>query len=191
MQKVSSYHPGLIILHWILAAMIIASLTMGTVVLAHIPNTEPAKPAVLRHHMQIGLIIFLLMSLRLMIRLFTALPKAADTGRRFFDALSQLSHRGFYLLVFAQIATGLVIAAQAHLPQMLFMGEPGHLPETFWIYPARGAHYVISKLLMGLIALHLAGVLYHALIRKENILRRMWFRKRVAPVGDTGVTSSS
>jgi cytochrome b561 len=191
MQKVSSYHPGLVILHWILALMIIASLTMGTVVLAHIPNTEPTKYAVLRHHMQIGLIIFLLMSLRFTIRRFTALPQPVATGRLFLDVLARLSHRGFYLLVFAQIATGLVIAAQADLPRILFMGEPGHLPATFWIYPARGLHYVISKLLMGLIALHLAGVAYHTFVRKDHILQRMWFRKRIAPIRDRELTSSS
>lgn len=177
MLKVSRYHPGLVILHWILAAMITASLTMGTLVLARIPNSEPIKYAVLRHHMEIGVIILVLMSLRFTVRQLTTLPEAAATGSPFFDALARLSHRGFYVLVFAQIATGLTIAAQAHLPQILFMGESGHLPPTFSAYPAHGLHYLISRLLMGLIAVHLGGVLYHMFVRKEQTLQRMWFGK--------------
>jgi cytochrome b561 len=111
--------------------MIVASLALGTAVLAPVPNTDPIEYGLLLHQMEVGLAILSLMFLRFVIRLSTTLPEAAPTGRRFFDALAWLSHRIFYIFVFAQIASGLALAAQAHLPQILLAGKPGHLPPTF------------------------------------------------------------
>ena len=39
-------------------------------------------------------------------------------------------------------------------------------------------HYALSRLLMGLIALHVVGALYHTLILKDGLLRRMAFGRR-------------
>lgn len=179
------YHPTLVTLHWILAAMIIAALIMGTAVLAPLPNTAPEKYLVLRHHIQVGLAILVLMSLRFVVRQLTEPLDAAVSGRTSTDALALATHRSFYVLVFAEIATGLTMAAQAHLPQILFMGEHRQFPATFWVYAARGWHYVISRLLMALIGLHVAGVFYRTFVGKDHILRRMWFGQRIVPVSDT------
>jgi hypothetical protein len=47
-------------------------------------------------------------------------------------------------------------------------------------------HYAFSRLLMGLIALHIAGALYHVVIRRDRLLRRMWFgRRSEAPAAGT------
>jgi cytochrome b561 len=40
-------------------------------------------------------------------------------------------------------------------------------------------HYLVSRLLMALIAQHIAGALYHTLILKDGLLRRMAFCRRV------------
>ena len=37
---------------------------------------------------------------------------------------------------------------------------------------------MIAKLLMALIALHLAAALYHQFVLKDGLLARMWFGKR-------------
>jgi cytochrome b561 len=34
---------------------------------------------------------------------------------------------------------------------------------------------------MALIALHVTGALYHVLVRRDGLLRRMWFGRRIAP----------
>jgi cytochrome b561 len=128
------------------------------------------------------------MSLRFVIKHLTAIPAPAPTGSKLLDRLARMSHRGFYLLVLSQVVTGLVMAFQAHLPQILLLGQPGHLPATFWIFPTRGLHFVVSRILMSLIALHIAGVLYHTFIRRDHLLRRMWFgKRRLVPGDETGL----
>ena len=65
----------------------------------------------------------------------------------------------------------------------MFAGD-GVLPADFWVFPARTVHYLFSRLLMGLIALHVAGALYHTLILRDGLLRRMLFgRRNPAPAG--------
>jgi cytochrome b561 len=54
----------------------------------------------------------------------------------------------------------------------------GTLPADFWIYPIRSIHYLFSRMLMVLIALHVAGALYHTLLLRDGLLRRMFFGRR-------------
>jgi cytochrome b561 len=175
--QVSRYHPLLVALHWFLAVFIIAALALGALVLAPRPNSSPMKIEGLRAHIIGGALILILMGLRFVVRQLSALPAPAPTGSRLLDGLSFVSHRAFYLLVLAQVASGLTMAVQANLFAVVFLHH-GSLPHDFWIYEARTMHYVFSRTLMLLIALHIAGVLYHTFIRRDHLLRRMWFGRR-------------
>ena len=64
MTLVTRYHPALVVLHWAMALLIIAALTLGAVVMVKIPNASPMKIEALRSHMIGGGLIFILMSLR-------------------------------------------------------------------------------------------------------------------------------
>jgi len=66
---VSRYHPALVVLHWAMALLIIAALTLGAVVMVKIPNTDPMKLEALRSHMFGGATILVLMLIRLTIRI--------------------------------------------------------------------------------------------------------------------------
>jgi cytochrome b561 len=173
MQAVARYHPLLVVLHWFLAALTVFALTLGALVVVHIPNNDPMKIEALRHHMTGGLLILVLMLVRLVLRARTAHPPAAATGHPLLDRIAWLSHRLLYVLVLAQAGSGLVMALQANLPEVVFL-QHGALPPDFWVLPVRSAHYAVSRLLMALIALHVSGALYHTLIRRDGLLRRMW-----------------
>ena len=64
MPPVSRYHPLLVALHWVLAFLIIAALTLGFFGLAATPNSDPQKIAILRVHMAGGMLILALMGIR-------------------------------------------------------------------------------------------------------------------------------
>jgi cytochrome b561 len=180
MVRVSRYHPLLVVLHWFLAVLITAALALGALVMVNIPNTDPMKIEALRSHMTGGLLILVLMLVRLLIRTRTAHPEAATTGDRNLDRLAWLSHRLFYVLVLGLAGAGLFMAVQTGLLSILFTGH-GTVPQDFWVYPVRTVHYVFSRLLMALIALHVAGALYHTFIVKDGLLRRMFFGRRTLP----------
>lgn len=178
MAQVSRYHPVLAALHWLLAVLTIAALALGALVMAHIPNSEPMKLEALRSHMAGGVLILLLMLVRLFVRARTKHPVAAPTGNRALDRLAWASHRLLYVAVLGMAGSGLFMALQTGLPAIVLAGD-GILPADFWVFPIRTVHYLFSRLLIALIALHVAGALYHTLILKDGLLRRMLFGRRV------------
>lgn len=182
MTLVSRYHPLLVALHWILAVLIIAALLLGAVVMAKLPNSDPMKVEALFSHMIGGSLILVLMLVRLVVRLRTEHPAPPSTGVRILDRLAWVSHRMLYGAVLGMAITGLVMALQTGLPGILFRGDP--LPADFWVYPIRSVHYLISRVLMTVIAIHIVGALYHTLFLRDGLLRRMFFGRRIAAATD-------
>jgi cytochrome b561 len=187
-QSVSRYHPVLVGLHWLAATLIIAALALGALVMAKIPNSDLMKYEALRSHMAGGLTILALMLTRLFVRRVTAHPAAAPTGHPALDRLAWVSHRLFYGAVIMMAASGATMALQAGLFDIVYGGH-GSLPPDLWVYPLRSVHYAISRVLMALIALHLAGVAYHTLIRRDGLLRRMAFGRRTRQAATTALTT--
>ena len=177
MSKVSRYHPALVVLHWTLALLIIAALTLGALVMVKIPNTDPMKFEALRSHMGGGMAILVLMLARLVIRSRSEHPQPATAGHPLLDKLAWASHRLFYATVFAMAGSGIIMALQTGLFETVFFGH-GNLPADLWVFPIRSVHYAISRILMTLIAIHVVAALYHAFVLRDGLLSRMFFGRR-------------
>ena len=175
----SRYHPLLVVLHWGLAIFILAALGLGSFKMAPLPNTDPMKSEALRAHMTGGLIILGLMVLRLITRRATLHPPAASAGTPVLDRLARLSHGSLYLVVITMALSGLAMALQTGILRLIVGAHPG-IPPDFWLFPVRSVHYLISRLLVGLITLHLAGAVFHTFIRRDGLLRRMALGRRFA-----------
>jgi cytochrome b561 len=175
----SRYHPLLVTLHWLLAVLIVAMLGVGFLALAGMSNSAPEKIAILLIHMSIGMLIFALMLVRLLLRVWTARPADATTGSGSLDRIARLTHYGFYVLVFAMVATGLATAISAGLNRSVFQGSGKPLPASFATYPTFTAHFYLACLLVGFFLLHVVGALYHQFFLKDGLFRRMWFGSMV------------
>lgn len=132
-------------------------------------------------HMIVGLVILVLLIIRLIVRWTTKHPDWASAGNKFFDVVGNLTHFGLYLLTFAMVITGIILADQrGELARTLGIGT--FSPDNF----RRGGfslgffHGGIWTLLLLLILLHIGAALYHQFIIKDNLLGRMWFGKRDA-----------
>ena len=141
------------------------------------PNTSPDKIPALRTHLIVGGLILVLTLLRLLARLMTAHPRPVSSGMAWADRYAPMLHWAFYLVVLPMTASGAGIAVCAHLREVVF-GGVGHLPPDFGGMPARTAHGVMSKLLAGLIVLHVAAALHHQWVLRDGLLARMWFGRR-------------
>jgi cytochrome b561 len=180
MKPVSRYHPLLVTLHWLLAFLIIAALALGFFVLAATPNSDPNKIDALRGHMIAGMLLLALMAVRLAVRLMTSHPPRATTGYPLLDRIAPITHYGFYLLILLMAGTGYATALMAGLPDIVFGRSGAPLPQDFLIYPTRVAHGYLALLLVAFVALHVLAALYHQLVRKDGLLRRMAYGRRVA-----------
>jgi cytochrome b561 len=177
-RRANKYHPVLVLLHWTLAWFILASLAFGFFVLRVVPNTDPRKLDMLEWHMGLGMAILLAMLLRLVVRWRTARPPAAGLGTPASARAAARAHLAFYVLVAGMAATGFATALIAHLNDIVFARNGAPLPTTFDAYPTLRAHGWIAALLAILIALHVLGALWHALVRRDGVMRRMGFGGR-------------
>ena len=190
MSLVSRYHPALVVLHWLLALLIIAALALGALVMVNIPNAHPMKIEALRSHMAGGIVILVLMLARLLIRARSAHPAPASAGHPLLDWLGWASHRMFYGTVTVMAGSGIVMALQTGLFDTVFFGH-GKVPDDFWAFPVRRVHYVLSRVLMTLIAIHIAAAMYHAFLLRDGLLGRMFFgRRRIADSTSNATTPS-
>ena len=172
------YHPVLVVLHWLLAAMILLGLFMGGIFLAELPNDDPFKVTGLRGHMAAGLAILALMLIRLAVRLCSAKPPPADAGNPLLNAVAIIVHWALYVTVIAMAASGVALALAADLPTIVFGGSGEPLPADFFAFPPRIAHGILANVLTVLILAHVAGFFYHQFIRRDGLFRRMWFGSR-------------
>ena len=178
-RRLPKYHPLLVLIHWFVAFALANLLLRGALIMRYIPNNDPEKIDGLRAHMYAGALVLVLMLIRLVVRRRSQHPPRAPARNLHLDRLAQISHRLLYALVIAQALSGLYMAVQTGLPDVLILGR-GTLPEDFWVFPIRSIHYVLSRLLMATIALHITGALYHTFILKDGLLRRMSFGRRIA-----------
>jgi len=182
MPSVTRHHPLLVALHWFLAFGITVSLVRSFFGLAHMSNADPAKLVALRLHMTAGMVISAVMLVRLIVRLKTSKPAAITTGFAALDPLAAITHYSFYGLVFAMAVTGLATAFLAGLFPIVYGHSGAALPRSFLVYPTRVAHGIVGWTLVALIGLHIIAVLFHQFIKKDGLLRRMWFGRRISQV---------
>ncbi len=169
------YSPVLVALHWIMALLIVLALVAGSVLLAGMAN-GPEKVEGLAGHMMVGMIIGGLLVVRLVTRLRTTHPKQASTGNALLDRVGRWTHWAFYILIAGMVLSGLGMAFGVGLFDIVFGGAAERLPDD--LGPARVVHGIVSKLLIGLVLLHIAAALYHQVVLKDNLMRRMWFGRR-------------
>lgn len=159
-------------LHWSIAGLILATFALGLTV-DDFPR--PWKYAVKETHKAIGLAILLLVGLRIVWRLthpVTPAPDLTPATRR----MASLGHLGLYLLMLAVPAVG--VAYSILRGQGLDLGivsVPALMEAAARTVsrPVKEVHEIAAYALVGLAALHALAALWHHLVLKDSVLRRM------------------
>jgi cytochrome b561 len=168
-------HPPLIrLLHWLIASLIIAALTMSVLVMPDIPVDSPEMLASLRRHMSTGLLVFVLTLLRFIVRRKANGPPALGSGMPWADWLALAVHRLFDVLILMMIASGIGMATLGGLFPVVF-GGVGLLPADLSALPLHTIHRYTAIVLFVFLILHIGGALFHQFILRDKILSRMGF----------------
>ncbi len=173
MSKPTRYHPLLVTIHWISTLLIVFMLLFGTFILARTPNNAD-KLLPLAMHAFTGIIILVLTVIRLIIRLTRPKPERATTGNKFLDFIGVVTYWLLYLGAFGMGLSGLGIAVQSGLFQMIASGN-WSMTGGFYIFPPRLGHHYVALALDAIILLHIGAALFHQVIRKDNLFARMSF----------------
>ncbi|MBR0755269.1 cytochrome b [Bradyrhizobium jicamae] len=173
--KSSSERYGTVIvaIHWLTALLMIGLFATGF----RAANTiDPAaKVAILRAHIPIALAVITLTVLRIGWWAVDRKPDPIAGSPRWQEQTARAIHVLFYVVIIGMTASGIGLMALSGAAPMIFGGE-GALPDL-WNYPPRVPHGLGARLLLGLVALHASAALYHQFVRRDHLLRRMWFSR--------------
>ena len=164
------YAASQVAVHWLAALATIFLLATGSLVLADLPNTID-KIGNLRIHMILGFVAGLLVLVRIVLKKRS--PKPAPVAG---EKLAQIGHMALNIVVLLLVVSGVMLSLKSGTFDAVF--GSGVLPENYFDYLPRKVHGLLSRVAMGLIALHVLAALYHQLFLKDGLLNRMMFGKR-------------
>lgn len=188
----SRYDAVAVVLHWAIAAAILANLAVGWWMGGALkdPALESRAIAAFQLHKSLGLTVLVLSLLRLAWRLAHR-PPPLPAGMKAWEILSaRASHWAFYALMIVLPLSGwLYVSAQwrhdapLEVPTLWFgLFEVPHLFGLDQAEPAfrqqfsgvaGGAHKLLAKGMAGLLGLHVAAALKHQFLDRNGLLARM------------------
>ncbi|WP_112873787.1 cytochrome b [Paracoccus endophyticus] len=159
MRQPARYSAIQIALHWGVVVLIVVQLLTGGLMAEYFDALLKAgedRPIMGNAvwHIVSGILILIFMLTRLALRYSHGAPPPKADSPEWDKLLSKLNHWLFYLVLIAMPLVGLA----AYLIPSENLGE---------------LHESTAPVLLALIALHLAGVVYHQFIRKDGLIRRM------------------
>ncbi|WPN65470.1 cytochrome b [Pseudomonas sp. P9_35] len=161
------------LLHWLMAVMIIAMLFIGAGMVASVSERHEW---LLQLHKPLGIAILLLVIVRLAVRFTTRQPPLPADLPAWQVLAANASHVLLYALMLVLPLLGWGMISAAGDPVMLgdSLQLPSILPadaQTFALL--RKAHGYLAYLLFVTVLVHLAAALFHAWVRRDEVLDSM------------------
>jgi cytochrome b561 len=166
-----------IALHWLSAVLILTLLGLGWY-MVHGDLQASTKFDLYQFHKSLGFLSLALLLFRLLARFSRPAPPPPPAMPLVERRLAAGAHIAFYILLLLAGASGWLLVSTAIIPIPtrffdLFVIPNLTRPSTEWFDAMTLAHYVVSRLLIGLLILHIAAALKHHFHDRDNVLIRM------------------
>lgn len=171
------YNRPAMALHWLHAGLVITLLIIGWT-MVDLPK-GPLRTAPYALHKSLGLCALLLIFIRLAWRRHAPPPMASGILKPWEQRLAQTVHHALYGLLLLVPLAGYLSASFTKYPMKFFglvlpsIGWPDETLNLLFNTLHKGAAWA----LIGLILLHVAGALLHA-VRRDGVLSRMLPRRK-------------
>lgn len=156
------YPPSMVVLHWLLAIVVLFLLLLG-------------GDIALKIHLLLGLSVGGLFLIRFSIKLYTQKLLSADKKSLIFR-LSNAAHNIIYGLVFAVVSSGVGVAVEAELLEVIRSGSS--LPENYSDLVIVDIHDALTDILLVVVSIHIMAAFFHQFIFEDAPFSRMWFGRR-------------
>jgi cytochrome b561 len=172
----SSYGVLSIFIHWTMAIMVILLFFLGyyMVDLDYYDEFYNLAPWI---HKSIGLIVFFMLSIRLVLRLTNKPPKFLVTYKKWEVVLAKITHTLFYILLFIICISGYFIATSKNsgVEFFNFFEIPAIITlDEFSADKVGNAHKFSAYIIMSLVVIHILASLKHHFFDKDITLTRMF-----------------
>ena len=170
------YPAGMRILHWLMAALVLGQLAVGTAM--HGPEGE-LLPGLLSWHLSLGVLILLLALVRIANRLRSRPPPLPETFPLWERAAARTVHLALYVLMVLAPVLGYLAAGaapDADGVRALGLALPALVPPGSGLGDRLGEwHESAVWTLTGILLVHVGAVVKHAFFDRaeHDVLRRM------------------
>ena len=173
-RTLQRYTRTAVVLHWLLAVLIPVMMVLGFY-MTEVPRNTPERAFLFNLHKSLGLTVLALVVVRIVWRSKHPAPPLPDSIPLWQRRASVVSHRLLYACMLLQPVTG-YLASSFGKYGVKFFGIP--LPHWGWDDPglrsiAVAAHETIVLVFIGIICIHVLAALKHALVDRNEVLRRM------------------
>lgn len=161
------------LLHWLMAVLILSMLFVGVGMVFTVSRAHDTLVAL---HRPLGIALLLLVIVRLAVRLRRGAPPLPDSIPAAQRVIAKASHYVLYALMLAMPLIGwgmlsaggypVTMAGGFHLPPIL----PANVTLFAWL---RTLHTWVGLTLFGVVLLHLAAALLHALVLRDGVFQAM------------------
>lgn len=165
-QTPETYSKAQIVLHWAVAVIILFQITFADGIEEYGDALRDGQtPGTLdtilgNAHIWLGISVLALAVLRIALRLIRGAPAPVPAPK-----LQDLAAKAVHLLLYA----------------VLFITPMSGIAMWFFgVKEAGGPHHLMEKVIVVLVALHVAGALWHHFVQKDNVLKRMLSSKASA-----------
>jgi len=178
MRYESRYTTVAVVLHWLVAALVIAQFALGWIMQEIPKNPAGPRAATFNFHKSMGLLILAIMLVRLAWRLGHR-PPALPSMPRWQVGLAHGTHALLYVLLLGMAVTGYLGSAYSGFPVKFFgVTLPSWAAKNAAMKDLMGtAHLALGWTLAFAFALHIAGVVKHTFMDHDGLLRRMSLRR--------------
>jgi cytochrome b561 len=160
------------LLHWTMATLILSMLCIGVSMVISLPNYH----VLVSIHRPLGIAILALVVIRFVNRQLSPLPPFPPTMSQTERLLATASERTLYALMFVLPLVGWGMLSAARYPIVLYGSWhlPFILPHDLMLYAIlRKAHTILAYFFFLTILAHFGAILFHTLIVRDGILKRM------------------
>jgi len=161
------------ILHWLIFLLIIVAFFLGH----ELSESKDAaqKLSLFPIHFLVGDVILLLTLVRIYVRKRDGEPAPANANP-LLNKVAAATHMLLNLSVIAVVIAGMATAATSGVLAAIEKKDPALIPD-FAKVEALEYHELFIGILLALAAFHVAAALYHQLIVKDNLLRRIMIKR--------------
>lgn len=169
------YTKTAVALHWLIALLIIAAFTLGTI-MVDIEGFSKIKLKYFSWHKWMGVTVLALACIRLLWRLTHKAPEYATPLPSWQVKVSSAVHGLLYFLIFAVPISGYFYSLAAGVPVVYLAMIP--LPVLIDPNPElkpilQQVHYALNMGLLVCVIAHVAGAFKHLLIDRDGVFQRM------------------
>ncbi len=174
--RILRYRPLARVLHWVVAVIVLGMIPAGIIMIQ--PGLDRAVQNLLfMGHKNLGVVVLLLIVWRLAYRAMRPAPPLPASVPPWQRRAARLTHVGLYATVLVMAVSGYVRVVAGGFPLEWWdaLGVPRLVPKSEALAgAAKTVHGATHYVVIGLVLLHIAAALYHALVRRDGVFSRMW-----------------